>query len=40
MQADMIADESVIDLVADELPTDGIPVAEEADDEPIIVSAE
>lgn len=40
MQNDLVADEQIPDLVPDELPTDGIPVAEEADDEPIIVSAE
>lgn len=41
MQQDLVSEE-VHDLVPDELPTDGIPVAEnnEEDDEPIIVNAE
>lgn len=41
MAHDLILDDKVTDLVADELPTDGIPVAEDIeddDDEPIVVS--
>jgi hypothetical protein len=40
MPNDLVADEIIPDLVPDELPTDGIPVAEEQedDDEPIVVT--
>jgi GTPase SAR1 family protein len=39
MAADLVSAEPVIELIPDELPTDGIPVAEvtEIDDEPIVV---
>lgn len=40
MQQDLVSEEVITDLIEDELPTDGIPVAEEIeeDDEPIVVA--